>query len=261
MPPTVRVKSNGIAVRAQREAAAQRVIAHFGDQLPDLRLLCFFDDNDWQPFKDHFGKANRGFYGPIKENSFSRPTWPNYVMECIFVEDPPASLRKRAFDHVIYLHGSACTNEVGLTLTFAHELQHFLQHSNVLRLWAENSLIQHLPKSVIDALGLKWSDIPTEREARIVSKRTAENLLGAELVRQYIDTKITDAIDADDAADWGFVQGLVTSTPYDLAGETQLIFQRLKNYRSELGELLQEVKNDSDFKGVDLHTLLDGASA
>jgi hypothetical protein len=36
-------------------------------------------------------------------------------------------------------------------------------------------------------LGLRWCDIPHDREARIVSKRTAEQVFGAELVRQYIE--------------------------------------------------------------------------
>jgi len=259
MAPTLRVKASDDAIRTQRRTVAERVLAHFGNRLPDLRLLCFFDDDDWQPFKDYFGEANRGFYGPIKDNSFSWPTWPEYVMECILVDDGSGPFR-RAFDHVIYLYGSTCANEVGLAMAFAHELQHFVQHSDVLKLWAANSLIQHLPKSVINALGLKWSDIPIEREARIVSKRTAENLFGAETVRQYVVSKIAGGVSADDAADWMFVLELVTSAPFDVARETQVIFQRVKASRSNLEELAQELKNDPDFKDLDLRTLLDGAS-
>lgn len=260
MAPTVIVKSEDIEVRARREAGAQRVIAQFGNQLPDLKLLCFLDDSDWRAFKDHFGEANRGFYGPIKENSFCRPTWPDYVIACIFADDPSVWVQKPAFEHVIYLYDSTCTNEVGLTVTFAHELQHFVQHGSELRLWAANTLIPQLPKSVINALGLKWCDIPHEREARIVSKRTAENLFGCEVVRQYIDAKIAEFVTREDALDWECIRGLVASTPYDLAGETQRIFQRLKDYRLELEQLLQEVRSDPDFEGVDLHTLLGGAS-
>ena len=69
------------------------------------------------------------------------------------------------FDELIYLHGSTCASEVGLTMTFAHELQHFVQHGNMLTLWAANTLIPQLPKSVINALGLRWCDIPHECEA------------------------------------------------------------------------------------------------
>ena len=144
MPPTVKVKSDNDAVAKHREALAQRVIAYFGNAIPDLTILCFFDDADWQPFKDHFGAANRGFYGPIKEDSFSWPVWPDYATDYIFVDDPTSFHWKRVFDHVIYLHGSTCTDDVGLTMTFAHELQHFVQHSTVLNLWAANSLINSL---------------------------------------------------------------------------------------------------------------------
>jgi hypothetical protein len=261
MPATLKIKSDDLVVRSQRETTATRVIAHFGNQLPELRLLCFFDDIDWQPLKDYFGEANRGFYGPIKENPLTWPPWPDYVANYIFV-DFPAWLLKRAFDHIIYLHGSTCDNEIGLTMTFAHELQHFVQHSSVLNLWAQNSLIQHLPKSVIKTLGLKWSDIPIEREARIVSKRIAENLFGFEPVRQHIDTKISRAVNADDAADWRFVQGLVASNPpQHLTYETRLIFKRLKDHRLDLEKLLHELKDDSDFKDVDLDALFDEPSS
>ena len=46
MPPTVNVKSDDITIKAWREAAAKSVIDHFGNQLPNLRLLCFFVDVD-----------------------------------------------------------------------------------------------------------------------------------------------------------------------------------------------------------------------
>jgi hypothetical protein len=85
MPPKIEVKSHDDAVKASREAVAQRVVDEFGNGLPDLRLLAFFDDEDWKSFKDHAGKENRGFYTPIKEGTFQCPIWPDYVMQCIFV--------------------------------------------------------------------------------------------------------------------------------------------------------------------------------
>lgn len=258
MPPTVKVKSDDATTKAGRKAAAERVIGHFGNRLPKDRLLCFFDDEDWQAFKEEVGKANRGFYKPIREDDHGR--WgtyaPDYIIDCLFSR----TKAQPVFDHFIYLHGSTCRNEVGLTMTCAHELQHFIQHSNMLTLWAANSLIQR-SKSAIIALELKAFDIPTEREARIVSKRVAENLFRAEDVREYIDSKIAEPINTDDAADWKFVQGIDTSTPYDLAAETKMIFQRLKRHRSavqpELEKRLREVKNNPDFSGVDLDALFD----
>jgi hypothetical protein len=250
------VKSNDVAVKAQREAAGERVITSFGN-LPDLRLLCFFDDIDWQLFKDRFGRANRGFYGPLTEGPL--PEWSDYLRQQIFV---PMQAPKLAFDHVIYLHGSTCSNVKGLTMTFAHELQHFAQHSNSLKLWAANSLVPNLPKHVIDALGLRWCDIPHEREARIISKRIAEQLFGAEAVAEFIDAKIAECL-ATDGDDWKCIQGLVTSTVFDLASETKLFFPRLKDYRQDLEKALCDCQKESDpdFEGIDLGALLSGSEA
>jgi hypothetical protein len=129
-----------------------------------------------------------------------------------------------AFDDFIYLHGSTCSNDVGLTMTLAHEVQHFMQRTHRTRLWAANTLIPNLTKATIHALDLKWCDVPHEREARVVSKRVAGALFGVETVRNYIDSKIAERVTAADAADWQCIQGLSTSTPYDLAGETEVFF-------------------------------------
>lgn len=118
MPPTVKVKSSDEATRLNREEAAQRVVGYFGNRLPDLPLLCFFDDEDWPEYKGPGMAANRGIY-------FHDPPWmnaPDYVRECVFTDGLP-------FTNLIYLHGSACAGTMGLTMTFAHELQHFVQHS------------------------------------------------------------------------------------------------------------------------------------
>jgi len=256
MPPTVKVESHDAPTKAWQKEAAKRVIDHFGNQLPNRSLLCFFDDQDWPDLKEARGEAIRGFYKPEGYPGF-RQGAPEYIIDFVFSAPP-------VFDNLIYLLRSTCENEVGLTMTFAHELQHFIQHSNMLPHWAANSFIYDFFNSVsYAALGLKTFSFPHEREARVVAKRTAELLHGAEDVRQYIDTKIADPVDADDAADWEFVQEIDTSVPYDLAGETKLFFQQLKPYRPGLEEYLKipEVKNNPDFKYVDLDALFDGAGA
>src|SRR6202035_3440712 len=63
MQVTVHVKSKDGAVKSQLVAAAHRVISHFGDRLPNSRLLCFLDDEDPSSLKVVFGSANRGVYG------------------------------------------------------------------------------------------------------------------------------------------------------------------------------------------------------
>jgi hypothetical protein len=255
MPLTLTVKSADDATKRHREAAAQRVLACLGDESPERRLLCFLDDEEWQEFKAANGVANRGFYAPVKA---SGPHWriaPRYILQHVFFDGGPA------FDDFVYLHGSTCSNDVGLTITLAHEMQHFVQHAGQLQLWAANTLIPNLNKTTIKALRLTWCDIPHERDARIVSKRTAENLFGASVIRQYIDAKIAERVTAEDAADWECIQDLDTSTRYDLSRETELFFPRLRDSRAELEFVLRHFQsNDSDFTGIDLDALLNGTS-
>lgn len=140
-------------------------------------------------------------------------------------------------------------------MTLAHELQHFVQYGSVRKVWAENSLIPMLSRDVILASGLRWSDIPIEREARTVSKRIAEKLFGANRVARYIDIRIARAVNAADGTDWKFVRRLSTSVPYDLESSTHLIHKRLCCFRRELEVLLEALKDDPDFGLVNLNEL------
>ena len=55
----VEVKSGDFAVKSKREQTAQNVVGQFGYQLPDLKLLCFFDDVDCDAVKKFIGAAER----------------------------------------------------------------------------------------------------------------------------------------------------------------------------------------------------------
>jgi hypothetical protein len=251
MPPRIKVKTADGVIRKQRDEAAQHVITNFGNRLPELRLLCFFDDQDWLALRGPGMAANRGIY--IRKGS-SPAEWHE---ACTFVDG------LLDFDNFIYLHGSTCSNDVGLTMTFAHELQHFVQYGFAPRLSAENTLayatLRNLEPADFEAFGLRSCDIPHEREARIVAKRVAEARFGVELVRQYIDTKRAEFVTAQDATDWDCIRDLVASTPYDLAAETKLFFPRLKGCRLELQRALRSLQaRDPDFNEINLDALLSG---
>jgi hypothetical protein len=143
---------------------------------------------------------------------------------------------------------------VGLTTTLAHELQHSIQHAKVRKLWATNSLVGRLDKKVVDALNLNWCDIPTELEARIVSKRVGESLFGEERVSQYIDRKIVERITDNDAADWQGIGTLRPSDSVDLVDRTRQLFERLKGCRPELETVLRKLEQSGnpDFSDIDL---------
>jgi hypothetical protein len=253
MAITLNVKSENEAVRVHREAVAQRVLEHFGSCLPRSRLLCFLDEDDPPSLKGERGAANRGLYGPIHDNT-PMADWPEYVTSLIFVDDDVSIPFPRVIDDLVYLYGSTCANEVGLVMTLAHELQHAIQHANMRKLWAVNGLIQNLDRKIIDVLKLTWADIPTEREARIVSKRTAVHLVGVQRVEEYLDEKIAERTTEADAADWLFVRRLTPSGSVDLDAETKQLLGRLRSYRSELQEVLQEKKDakNPDFLDIEL---------
>ena len=255
MPPIVKVKASDSAVRKQREDEAQRVLVEFGDSLPDCRLLCFFDDEDCQEFKRILGKGNRGFHRPISDST-AFAGWPEYITESIFVDDPTEFRFKRIFDHVIYLHGSTCADRVGMTKTFAHELQHVIQRIQVPELLSANGLFRYLPKTLLQRIGLQWSDIPTEREARAVAKRIAVALHGDEAVKQFLVQRALTTTDPIELADVHFIQALDTSTAYVLKDETLALFGRFKNYRAEFETVLERFKSDPEFEPMNLDSFI-----
>jgi len=163
---------------------------------------------------------------------------------------------KRIFDHIIYVYGSTITDETGLILTFAHELQHFIQYGYQRRLWAANLLLPYLPESVIRATGLRWFGIPAEREARITAKRVGTELCGAEAVAQYIDLKIKERVTPQNVKDWELIQQMNHLIPYDLQQGKKRIFYRLREYKRDFQEVLDDTKDDPDFKDLDLSLLI-----
>ncbi len=255
MPPFVKVKASDSAVKKQREDDARRVLDEFGDLLPDCRLLCFFDDEDCQEFKLIMGQGNRAFHTPITDNT-PFAGWPEYITESIFVDDPASFLFKRMFDHVIYLHGSTCADLVGMTMSFAHELQHVIQHVTVPKLLVANGLFRHLPKTLLQSVEFQWADIPTEREARAVAKRIAVSLHGSEAVSELLKQRASTTNDPIELADLRFIQELDTSTPYLLEDETIALFARFKEHRPEFESLIEEFKFNPDFETVDLDSFM-----
>ena len=205
--------------------------------------MCVLDDQDHEYLKQEFGgDANRGVHWPIRGSGVT--LWPWYMHDLIA---PPIGDGNVAwpFACVIYLHGSTCETDIGLTLTFAHELQHFIQYAHKKRLWALNTLLTNLGSDDFKV----WWDFPIEVDARRTAKLVAEELHGSRPVMEYISCRISARVTDTDADDWRFVQSIDTSFPYDLAERTRPL---VKKYKAQLAALLQERGVDPDFADVDL---------
>ena len=248
MPITVKVKANDPAVSAQRAEVAHRVINYYlGLYATESRLLCFLDDQNPPEFATDSWFPIRGFRKSIHDNT-RLAGWPEYLTGCIYVGD----IVLRIVDELVYLFGSTCSgDEVGMTMTLAHELQHTIQRANARKVWAANTLISGLCGDVIDALKLNWADIPIEKDARIAAKRVAEDLCGAGRVRDYIHKRI--AAPGEDVDDWRFILTLKPSDSVDLVTETKMLFNRLRGYRLEVEKVLQGEKCNPDFADLDLN--------
>ena len=239
MKPTIIAMPQGTPESGRREEAARRVLLAFG-QLPSRRLLCFFDDQDCWTFKDEnfgFGKGNRGLSGPVT-NPADLEGWPFDVTYRLY---PAYSSNENepAFDFVTYLHNSSCEDPVGMTMTFAHELQHFVQWATMPAVWEANERFKswRLGREV----GFGSHELPIEKEARIVSKRIGIRIHGREAVARYIEQNIARPANDLDGRNWRFIETLDVSKPSDVEVETLLFDDELKSWPLPRGRLARSL--------------------
>jgi hypothetical protein len=208
--------------------------------IPEHRVLCLLDGVDCQYLKDESGGVNRGgcFHDP-------QPEVRQHVLDRL--QELGESALKAAYQTLIYLHGSTCTTDAGLSMTLAHEYQHVKQSIGMRPVFVASFLMGRCDE-LVSARALIWSDVPHEREARIVSKRVAEKVVGADVVRTYIDERITNAVsnmnaavnERDknrwrvDAADWLFIQRVDAGVNYDFARETEELYPTLRLFKRAL---------------------------
>ena len=215
-------------------------------------LLCLFDKGDWQYFRATQGPDNRGFYSPVLPR---QPYWrkaPDHIRSSVFDGNVPL------YQNLIYLYATTCQSEVQFVMTFAHELQHYIQRKTAPELWAANSLIPNLNERSLRDLGLGWCDIPHEREARIVSKRAAIKVFGESRVMAHIEGKLKIADLDRDKNDWICIRDLSYDTPFDLKIETKQFYPRLRDYQTELCCIYKEFRDSwGGFPKIDLQSLLD----
>lgn len=206
---------------ASLKPLCQQIESHF--ELPPKRLCRYFANGDDFCLRQMCGEHYRGFHAPRS----SCPVLPHYLVPCFyhpfdpFKSDVPFE-ETIAFDNLIYIRDTTCQEGgVGFVLTYAHELQHFIQHGHTPSLSAVNSaLYQNLKQFEPNTIAI---DIPHEREANIVSKRVAERLFGVNAVSEYAEGQIQfmeRVGDAEQKARWIFFRDVPSSTVCDLLQET-----------------------------------------
>jgi hypothetical protein len=243
------IKSNDAVIRMQRQAVCDQVLSYLGQhfQMPsECSVLCLIDDEDFFDLKSEYGPANRGGFSPIRGQSL----WliPHYFRNLVTESDGVSRPLRYLFDCVIYVHGSTCESEIGLCLTLAHELRHFLQYANERDIWAADKLLRNLP-APFDKQFTVWWDFPIEKDARQVAKQVAEHIFGIDAVRRYIIGKIEQRVTDQDAQDWSFVLSLSSSTPSEVVGETKLLIAKNK---PQLKQVQTTLQGNPDLSGLDL---------
>ncbi len=217
------------ALKVRLEAHCLRVLEHF--ELPALKLLCFFDDENPQCFA--VLGPYRGFQMPVKGSGY----FPPYIRRLFF--DSRGGI---AFDNVIYVPGSTSAFTTGTVITFAHELEHFVQYGTAYKVWVSNTLLyKHLPTFEPTTTAKAW-DIPHEQDAMIVSKRVAGVVVGTDVVSAYAASRIADN---DDVLYWKYFEGLPSAGSFGLLTET---IPWVDRYRPQLIGLRQ---SEVDFSKVE----------
>jgi hypothetical protein len=116
----------------------QQVEALF--QLPARRLCRYFaTTEDLSMLRNpRLGENYRGVHIPYA----ARHDFPN-LRQCFLHQQVGFSNEDpKAFDNLIYIRASTCVDlNTGFVTTYAHELQHFVQHGTLPRLWAANGVL------------------------------------------------------------------------------------------------------------------------
>jgi len=172
-------------------------------------VLCYFDDENPVHFDRIIGSRYCGFQTRIIG---SGSDWPEYVKDLFY--EPTGDF---AFDNVIYINGRTSLGLASTIITLAHEVQHFMQYGYSRKVWMANTLIYQLLRQGPPTQIKAW-DIPSEHDAISVSKRVAEELIGAESLAAYADAQIAAQ---NDPEKWKFFRDLSVSTPFDLLAQTK----------------------------------------
>jgi hypothetical protein len=182
-------------VRKGWEELCREVLKHFN--LPDNRLLCGLDDEQSKWFKSIGYRDARGVHCPTQGSGL----WPDFL-ETRRYENAAA-----AFDSLVYIPVVPPTDAPFVfDVTFAHELQHFVQCWTETRTWlANNFFYKNLSTMDPSIPSYETWRVPTERDAMIKSKQVAVLLFGWEAVQRELHSLTANE---NAGEEWKYLQGL-----------------------------------------------------
>ena len=203
---------------------------HFLNQLPQESLVCIFDEVDRECFTNspELGRNFCGFTALFCEPKF-RPNvrgWPPEVLKCVWDGS------KYLCDVAIYLRSRTCQSQTGTVITFAHELQHFMQHGNSRKVWLANRHLQCIYRRCQQRVP-PWH-FPHEYEALLVSKQlaVAEDVLSPGEARDYAEQeREREQVErVGDLRKWEFFRDLSVQEEFDLLERTRIEVKKCRDY-------------------------------
>jgi hypothetical protein len=236
---TLQVESKDSAVKASREATCNLVIGRFRFDYPGEKLLCFIDDKDFALLKTGDLKGNRGGFVPNFYRSILSgfPPLPDYVKRM----HDFSHMLGHAYSSLIYVHGSTCEPRASLVITLAHELEHFTQFSQELRLYEADMILR-------DLRGYR-PDLPSESDAFLISKQIAIEMCGETPIRDYANGQM-EVAEAVDKPRWEYFLSLSLYDPPTFADKTR---QQCREHQTSLNAMIAEnvVKYQKTFPRFD----------
>jgi hypothetical protein len=214
--------------KTELESACKEVLKYF--KLPEQKLIAIFDDKERQEFTVFTPKLGSEFCGFFRADLYGMRPCPQDILNQLWSDQG----REWRCDVFIYLRSRTCQSPTGVAITFAHELQHFMQYGFSRKVWQASRDLQCVVS------GFPW-DFPHEREALIVSRSKAEEVCERDEVLRYAEAQRKLGSDSEK---WEFFLGPETEKPFNFLQATIPLVNQHKEALKERFPLNGEERPD-----------------
>jgi hypothetical protein len=195
-------------------------------------LCCIFDDAERSEFLKEHDPNYCGFFCPIAKCGIER--WPEDLKPHVSALEH--GILSFTCELAVYVRKRTCEHTTATTITFAHEIQHLMQHDFHFKFWRANFWLPKVTGS--DLVNPKAWDLPSEYDAQLAAKRISQSVLGIPEVERYAKEQIEAE---NDPEKWEFFLELDVSREYDFVCETRRMVDRFKG---KLDALYREYERD-----------------